>query len=145
MCRRAEELPLPALRPQEDDAAHPRDEHAGGPYYIPCLRCDELMVRRNFQGRSGIVIDLCRHHGVWLDHSELERIVAWIRENGPVRARAGYRVQPWDASDAPEPARAARPAPALPELDRERGGKGRVLEAIGWVLAGVLEAFTVEL
>lgn len=50
--------------------------------YIPCLRCGELMLRRQFQagGRySGVVTDVCKDHGVWLDASEIERIVGFLR------------------------------------------------------------------
>ncbi|MFT7670168.1 MAG: Zn-finger nucleic acid-binding protein [Planctomycetota bacterium] len=52
--------------------------------YIPCLHCGELMNRRQFiqSGQSsGTVIDLCRKHGVWLDHKELERIIEFIRNH----------------------------------------------------------------
>lgn len=50
--------------------------------YIPCLDCGELMLRRQFRHRTrptGVVLDYCRDHGVWLDGTELERIVRSIR------------------------------------------------------------------
>jgi Zn-finger nucleic acid-binding protein len=53
--------------------------------YIPCLNCGELMNRRQYryaERSSGVVIDACRHHGVWLDHEELERIMSFIRAGG---------------------------------------------------------------
>ncbi len=53
-----------------------------GQGYIPCLRCGELMLRRQFRagGRnSGVVTDVCKDHGVWLDASEIERIVEFLR------------------------------------------------------------------
>jgi Zn-finger nucleic acid-binding protein len=49
--------------------------------YIPCLVCSELMQRRQYahKGRnSGTIIDLCRGHGVWLDHEEIERILSFV-------------------------------------------------------------------
>ena len=46
------------------------------------------MHRRNFASISGVMIDVCRKHGVWLDHSELERILAFVREGGLDRARS---------------------------------------------------------
>jgi len=55
--------------------------------YLPCVVCKDLMVRRNYSGRSGIIIDVCRNHGVWLDHAELEGILAFIRSGGLDRAR----------------------------------------------------------
>lgn len=53
--------------------------------YIPCLTCGELMQRRQYLygGRtSGVVIDICGMHGVWLDHQEMESIVEFIRSAG---------------------------------------------------------------
>ena len=57
----------------------------GGSYYIPCLGCEGLMQRRQFKHNersTGVVVDICRAHGIWLDHRELERITQHIRENG---------------------------------------------------------------
>jgi hypothetical protein len=31
----------------------------------------QFMARRNFGHRSGIVVDCCKNHGVWLDAGEL--------------------------------------------------------------------------
>lgn len=56
--------------------------------YIPCLTCGELMQRRQYthSGRSsGTIIDLCRGHGVWLDHEEIERILEFVA-NAPQQA-----------------------------------------------------------
>jgi Zn-finger nucleic acid-binding protein len=36
----------------------------------------------NFGRRSGILVDQCRDHGVWLDGDELARILRWIRSGG---------------------------------------------------------------
>ena len=47
--------------------------------YLRCVVCRDLMVPRNYGGDSGVLIDICRDHGVWLDHSELEKIVAYVR------------------------------------------------------------------
>jgi Zn-finger nucleic acid-binding protein len=45
------------------------------------------MNRMNFAGCSGVVIDWCRNHGTWLDHSELPRIIEFIRSGGLRKAR----------------------------------------------------------
>ena len=55
--------------------------------YLACLKCGDRMVRRNFGGISGVVIDVCRDHGVWLDHSELGKILGFVRNGGLSRAR----------------------------------------------------------
>ena len=40
------------------------------------------MTRRNFRKISGVLIDICRDHGVWLDAGELERIRCFIANGG---------------------------------------------------------------
>ncbi len=53
--------------------------------YLPCLTCGELMNRKQYRyaGRSsGVVIDICRDHGTWLDDQELEKIISFIRSGG---------------------------------------------------------------
>ncbi len=46
--------------------------------YLPCPICGDLMNRRNFKRVSGIVIDVCGRHGVWLDAGELARIRSFV-------------------------------------------------------------------
>lgn len=55
--------------------------------YIKCPDCQNMMNRQNFGRVSGIIIDQCREHGVWLDNAELERIARFIAEGGLARAR----------------------------------------------------------
>lgn len=46
--------------------------------YRRCPDCDALMARRNYQKRSGVIIDQCHEHGTWLDAHELERIAGFV-------------------------------------------------------------------
>lgn len=50
--------------------------------YLPCARCGKLMVRKNFRAISGVLIDVCHKHGVWLDAGELEEIRCFIANGG---------------------------------------------------------------
>jgi Zn-finger nucleic acid-binding protein len=50
--------------------------------YIPCPVCGQLMNRVNFARCSGVIVDLCRQHGVWFDRDELSSIVEFIRSGG---------------------------------------------------------------
>ncbi len=50
--------------------------------YIKCPVCQELMNRHNFGARSGVVVDVCKAHGIWLDGGELGRLVKWARAGG---------------------------------------------------------------
>lgn len=55
--------------------------------YISCVRCGKLMNRRNFGKISGVIIDRCGKHGVWLDAGELEKIQHFIADGGLDRSR----------------------------------------------------------
>lgn len=55
--------------------------------YIPCVRCGKLMMRKNFRKISGIIIDECGMHGVWLDEGELEKIRQFIAKGGLERSQ----------------------------------------------------------
>lgn len=56
--------------------------------YIPCPVCKNLMNRRNFAQCSGVIVDSCKSHGVWLDAQELNLIVRFIENGGLEKARA---------------------------------------------------------
>ncbi len=55
--------------------------------YIECVRCGKHMVRENFKRISGVIIDRCGNHGVWLDAGELEKIRHFIADGGLDRAQ----------------------------------------------------------
>ena len=55
--------------------------------YVPCVRCGRLMNRKNFAKISGVIIDECKSHGVWLDGGELELIRTFIADGGLERAQ----------------------------------------------------------
>lgn len=50
--------------------------------YRKCPVCGQLMGRRNFGYRSGVVIDHCQFHGVWLDNGELRHLLEWKKAGG---------------------------------------------------------------
>jgi len=50
--------------------------------YRKCPDCDAFMLRRNYRKSSGIIIDVCRDHGTWLDADELEAIAGFIASGG---------------------------------------------------------------
>ena len=69
------------------------DERTMKPYqltkiaYVPCPNCGELMNRNNFAAASGVIVDICKRHGVWFDADELSSIVEFIRKGGMEIAR----------------------------------------------------------
>lgn len=101
--------------------------------YRKCPACRELMARRNHGGSSGVVVDVCRHHGVWLDASELERVLLWIRAGGAERERRRRSERERDAarrkSALPPP-----PATSAELWPEPVGTTFSVLEVLAWLL-----------
>lgn len=60
--------------------------------YVPCPECKQLMNRSNFARSSGVIIDLCKQHGVWFDADELPRIIEFIDKGGLAKARAKEKM-----------------------------------------------------
>lgn len=50
--------------------------------YIKCPICTKLMHRVNFGARSGVIVDRCKEHGVWLDGGELRSLLEWMKAGG---------------------------------------------------------------
>ena len=50
--------------------------------YRRCPSCGELMNRALHGKRSGVVVDRCRDHGLWLDAGELRQLLEWARAGG---------------------------------------------------------------
>jgi Zn-finger nucleic acid-binding protein len=61
--------------------------------YVPCPECKQLMNRANFARCSGVIVDLCKKHGIWFDRDELSGIIEFIREGGLDAARAKEKAQ----------------------------------------------------
>jgi len=74
--------------------------------YVKCPVCSELMNRRIYGAKSGVIVDTCRHHGVWLDGGELAQLVKWMNAGGKIidaqmknrDAKAQQRKQKRDAA-----------------------------------------------
>ena len=50
--------------------------------YAPCPQCGQLMNRMNFAHCSGVIVDVCKGHGTWVDRDELRAIIEFIRRGG---------------------------------------------------------------
>lgn len=55
--------------------------------YVACPACKKTLNRQNFGRRSGVVIDVCKSHGVWFEQGELQSVLAFIDGGGLERAR----------------------------------------------------------
>jgi Zn-finger nucleic acid-binding protein len=50
--------------------------------YDKCPICGTIMNRINFGARSGVIVDRCKGHGVWLDGGELRQLLEWRKAGG---------------------------------------------------------------
>lgn len=66
--------------------AHPH-AHPATISYVPCPDCKQLMNRSNFARSSGVIVDICKQHGVWFDADELPKIITFINSGGMSRSR----------------------------------------------------------
>lgn len=78
----------------KDREDEPADAAPGGPdsshrddkvRYLRCPVCDDSMNRVNFARVSGVMLDVCRPHGAWLDAGELRAIRRFVRGSGLAR------------------------------------------------------------
>ena len=87
--------------------------------YRPCVECGQLMHRRNYDHRSGVIIDVCNGHGVWFDPDELAAILRWIREGG---ARLARETEAERLADRERRAKPITVPGAFPPMSRPVGG-----------------------
>ena len=86
--------------------------------YRRCPSCSELM-QRSLQGkRSGVVVDRCRDHGLWLDAGELRQLLEWARAGGALLDR---EIREQEAIDRLR--KDQQEAAELAQLQRERLGR----------------------
>lgn len=76
----AEDRSDDATPAQEDTAwsassAHPEDMVTER--FRTCPVCAKTLQKDNWKYGSGVVVDTCREHGVWVDAGEIERLEAW--------------------------------------------------------------------
>ncbi len=50
--------------------------------YLECPVCLNMMNRIAFGHRSGVVVDQCKAHGVWLDGGEISHLLEWKKAGG---------------------------------------------------------------
>lgn len=61
--------------------------------YVHCAVCDKVMNRVNFGKSSGIIVDVCKNHGVWFERDELRGVLQFVANGGIDRMRASEAEQ----------------------------------------------------
>lgn len=87
--------------------------------YRKCPRCTVVMDRYNYGDKSGVILDRCRKHGLFLDPGEFEAIQRFIELGGHELARKSRTLRNQKAAmrkERDEVERAADP----PHLKRAR-------------------------
>ena len=82
--------------------------------YVPCPTCKELMNRRNYANISGVIIDVCKRDGVWLDYQELNQIIQFLESGGM------HKTRQIEAEDAAAQQRAAEKSRAHKAREKVR-------------------------
>lgn len=57
-------------------------------HYRPCPSCGKLMNRSNYGHSSGVIVDVCKDHGLWFDRDKLKKVLEFIEGGGLDRNRA---------------------------------------------------------
>jgi Zn-finger nucleic acid-binding protein len=74
-------MELRALAPRGGNAWAER-----GRVYVKCPVCETLMNRRQYASGAQVVVDWCKHHGVWFDAGELSKVLDFVATGGLERA-----------------------------------------------------------
>jgi len=84
--------------------------------YIKCPVCQKLMNRINFAIKSGVIVDRCRDHGMWLDGGELRQLLEWTKAGGDFHhQKTQLEMERLKLLEEKERLRAMPPAPGSPE------------------------------
>jgi len=93
-----------ALPQSKTDSASPSE--ARDPLYLKCPVCQQLMNRCNFGRISGVVVDVCRGHGVWFDPGEISEVLHFVQRGGlsePGAVQPGFAfLDDWSLKASPQ-------------------------------------------
>ena len=119
------------------DEVPARVEPERGFHYRPCPVCRKFMNRSNFGGGSGVILDVCGPHGVFLDRGELTRVVDFLEKGGweKVKKREIQRMEEEASALESRKSLAATGGYGVAESE---GGEllSKIVRAIGGFLAG---------
>jgi Zn-finger nucleic acid-binding protein len=112
------------------DAGPERAAPEHGFHYRPCPVCRKFMNRSNFGGGSGVIVDVCGHHGAFLDRGELTRIVDFVEKGGWEKVRKREILRMEEEAAALESRKRAASNLSLGAPTGEGEGLARVLQVL---------------
>lgn len=88
--------------------------------YLKCPECRVLMNRSSFGHRSGVIVDRCTMHGIWLENGELIHLLEWKKAGGQLlHAQAEAERKTAKKPYSPLPASAQIPSRTSSSADWE--------------------------
>ena len=60
------------------------ENSVGNQFYKKCPICGDLMNREKFGEKSGVIVNHCNHHGIWLEAGEFTRLAEWKKAGGEI-------------------------------------------------------------
>jgi Zn-finger nucleic acid-binding protein len=109
--------------------------------YIRCPDCDTVMSRQNYAKRSGVIVDVCRAHGVWFDKDELRRVVEFVLGGGLDRVRQA-ELDALRETQRQKRATDIRLAAQAKMSETSVDTEWRRVWGVGWLVAAVVDLFT---
>lgn len=89
--------------------------------YKACPVCSTVMTRRNYATVSGVIVDFCGDHGMWVDEAQFADLASFICRGGDILASQAKKVQQRASAGRPQGGEAAPPGGLLDRLFR--GGR----------------------
>ena len=120
-----------------DAEPHPAAVAEPGFHYRPCPVCKKLMNRSNYGGGSGVIVDVCGPHGVFLDRGELTKIVDFLEKGGWDRVKKREKQRMEEEVSALESRKRGASEQGLPLTASTGIGQG----AIGQVVSALFRLF----
>ncbi len=104
--------------------------------YLKCPVCQVLMNRILYGYRSGVVVNRCQSHGVWLDNGQVSHLLEWKKAGGQLLDRK--KTTERQAKARTETAKPAFRSDYAAPVNRA-GGEAEILEAIAAVVFKLFE------
>lgn len=107
--------------------------------YLKCPVCKTLMNRVIYGYRSGVVIDQCKSHGIWLDGGQISHLLEWKKAGGQILNQQKIAAKQAQAS-AEKARQAFRKDYSAPEY--RFGGQtvdGDLLESVAGLIFKIFE------
>jgi Zn-finger nucleic acid-binding protein len=105
--------------------------------YVRCPVCKQLINRVNFARISGVLVDVCRDHGIWFDGGEIEKVMDFVAHGGLQRAKA-VDVERLKAEEELLRLKSNPGGRTVASVDTswgdfgQRSGHSGLLESLGW-------------